>query len=284
MTMNWIVAKKELGKHHLQLEINAPSISKQWQAGQYVELKITENSIRLTAYIIDANPLKGTIHIFLSRAEIDTHLYAALNPGCEFFEVSGPCGISIETGFYGTVLCTAEASGIVPLFPVIKTLKAAGNRVLVLLSAKTGADVFLEKEIGDFTDELAVMTDDGSKGKQGLLINGMKELIRQQKINKIYAIGSAHVVKYTSLLLQKNNIANCILLFSKKEFNHGAGIIYNITKASSSKSICVDGPDFNAYYPNFDALLQYWGQSEAIAGSQDYQEVENALEYSYLIY
>src|SRR5690606_998984 len=141
--------------------------------------------------------------------------YAALNPGHEFFEVTGPYGQPIETAFYGTVLCTAEAAGIVPLFPVIKTLKAAGNRVLVLLSAKTGADVFLEKEIGEFTDGLAIMTDDGSKGRKGLLIDGMKELIRQQKINKIYTIGSAHLVKYTSLLLQKNNIANCILLFSK---------------------------------------------------------------------
>lgn len=284
MTMNWIVAKKELGKHHLQLEINAPSISKQWQAGHFVKLKASPNSLPLPAYITEANPQKGTIKIHLQKFSTEAHWYSSLNTGSELFDVSGPYGLPFDTATYGTVLCAAEAGGIIPFLPLVKALKASGNRVLVMLSAKTGDAICLEKEINEHADEVVLMTDDGSKGKKGLLVQGMKEMLGKEKINKIYVIGSSHLVKYASLLLQKRCLDHGVFLFSNPGLSHRGGMIYNISKASSSKSIVVDGPDLNAYYPNFDALVQYWGPKEVLTGSQDYQEAENTMEYSYLSY
>ena len=284
--MNWIVSKKEMGNNLLQLEINAPDIVATWQPGQYVNLKISENTGKIPAYISEANQLKGSIKLYLHRTHIDSHLLSGLNAGHEVFEVSGPFGDPFETEYFGTVLCAAEASGIVPVYPAIKSLKAAGNHVIVLLSAKIDDYIFLEKEIREFADEVLVMTDDGSSGKQGLLIQGMKEIIRREKINKIYTTGSAHLVKYASLLLQKHTIANSVFLFSKMGLSNGGGLIYSISTVSGSKAICVDGPEFNAYYSNLDDLVQHLGNQEEdkFTGNQDYQKAVNTLEYSYVVY
>jgi NAD(P)H-flavin reductase len=284
--MNWILAKKELGKYLFQLEINASEIAAKCQPGQYVNLKIHENSGKFPAYIYEANQLKGSIQLCLQKTAVDSHLLSGLNPGHEVFEVSGPFGVPFETAYYGTVLFAAEALGIVPVYQTIKSLKAAGNHVIVLLSAKIGDYIFLERELRECIDEVLVMTDDGSRGKQGLLIQGMKELLQKGKIDRIYTIGSAHLVKYTSLLLQKHNIANSVFLFSRMGLSNGAGLIYNVSKVNSSKAICVDGPEFNAYYPNFDELVQHLGHKEEdqFSGNQDYQKAVSTPDYSYMIY
>ena len=284
--MNWIVAKKEMGNNLLQLEINAPEIADTWQPGQFVHLKITENTGKIPVYVSAVNQLKGTIKLNLLITDLKSHLLSGLNAEQEVFEVSGPFGDPFETAYYGTVLCAAEASGIIPVYPAIKSLKAAGNHVIVLLSAKIGDYIFLEKEIREFADEVLVMTDDGSRGKQGLLIQGMKEIIRREKINKIYTIGSTHLVKYSSLLLQKQTIANSVLLFSKMGLSNGSGLIFSISTVSGSKAICVDGPEFNAYYSNLDDLVQHLGNQEEdkFTGNQDYQKATNTLEYSYVVY
>jgi len=284
--MNWIVAKKEMGNNLLQLEINAPEIADTWQPGQFVHLKITENTGKIPVYVSAVNQLKGTIKLNLLITDLKSHLLSGLNAEQEVFEVSGPFGDPFETAYYGTVLCAAEASGIIPVYPAIKSLKAAGNHVIVLLSAKIGDYIFLEKEIREFADEVLVMTDDGSRGKQGLLIQGMKEIIRREKINKIYTIGSAHLVKYSSLLLQKQTIANSVLLFSKMGLSNGSGLIYSISTVSGSKAICVDGTEFNAYYSNLDDLVQHLGNQEEdkFTGNQDYQKATNTLEYGYVVY
>jgi len=284
--MNWIVAKKEMGNNLLQLEINAPEIADTWQPGQFVHLKITENTGKIPVYVSAVNQLKGTIKLNLLITDLKSHLLSGLNAEQEVFEVSGPFGDPFETAYYGTVLCAAEASGIIPVYPAIKSLKAAGNHVIVLLSAKIGDYIFLEKEIREFADEVLVMTDDGSRGKHGLLIQGMKEIIRREKINKIYTIGSAHLVKYSSLLLQKQTIANSVLLFSKMGLSNGSGLIYSISTVSGSKAICVDGTEFNAYYSNLNDLVQHLGNQEEdkFTGNQDYQKATNTLEYSYVVY
>lgn len=284
--MNWIVAKKELDKHLFQLEINAPGIAVQWQPGQYVNLKISGGSAKIPVYPIEVNPLKGSIQLYLQRKSIDGHLLSELNVGQEIYEVTGPFGHPFGAGYYGTVFIAAEAAAILPVYPLIKSLKAAGNQVIVLQSAQTIDSIFLEKKLLDCADEVVVMTDDGSKGKQGLLIHGMKELLQKVKIDKIYTIGSAHLVKYTSLLLQKHNIANHVFLFSRMGLSNGSGFIYNIAKANYSRSICVDGPEFNAYYPNFDELVQHLGNHEEdqFSGYQNYEKVLSAPEYSYMIY
>lgn len=257
--MNKIVAKEILSDLVVKLEIEAPLIAKKRKAGHFVIVKIGEKGERIPLTISQADISKGTITLILQKVGVTSHKLAQLNVGDYISDVVGPLGKATHIEKFGTVLCAGGGVGIAPLLPIIQEMKAAGNRVISVLAARTKELLILEQEVRDCSDEVIVMTDDGSYGTKGLITQGMDEVIAREKVALCVTIGPAIMMKFTSMLTKKYNIPTVASLNTIMVDGTGMCGACRITVGGQTKFVCVDGPEFDAHQIDFEEMLMRLG-------------------------
>jgi ferredoxin--NADP+ reductase len=171
----------------------------------------------------------------------------------------GPLGNPTHIEKMGTVLCAGGGVGIAPLLPIVEALHKAGNTVISLLAAKTKELLILENEIRNNSDEVIIMTDDGSYGQKGLITMGMEDIFKTRKIDLCVTIGPAIMMKFTSLVAKKYAIPAMASLNAIMVDGTGMCGACRVTVGGKIKFVCVDGPEFNAYDVDFDELLMRLG-------------------------
>lgn len=257
--MNKIIKKEQLSENIVKLEIEAPRIAKKRKAGHFVIVKIGEKGERIPLTISDANEETGTITLIIQKIGVTSHKLAALSEGDYVTDLVGPLGIATHIDNYGTVLCTGGGVGVAPLLPIIKDLKKAGNRIVSVIAARNKDLLILENEVAAYSDELIIMTDDGSYGKKGLITHGMEEVIQREKVNLCVTIGPAIMMKFTSMLTEKHNIPTVASLNTIMVDGTGMCGACRITVEGATKFVCVDGPEFDAHKVDFDEMLMRLG-------------------------
>lgn len=257
--MNKIVAKEILSDLVVKLEIEAPRIAKKRKAGHFVIVKIGEKGERIPLTISQANEQTGTITLILQKVGVTSHKLALLNVGEYVTDVVGPLGKATHIEQLGTVLCAGGGVGIAPLLPIIQEMKAAGNRVISVLAARTKDLLILEQEVRASSDEVIIMTDDGSYGTKGLVTQGMEDVIQREKVNLCVTIGPAIMMKFTSMLTKKYNIPTVASLNTIMVDGTGMCGACRITVGGQTKFVCVDGPEFDAHQIDFDEMLMRLG-------------------------
>lgn len=253
--MSKIVKKVQFSPNVVQLEIDAPLIAKKRKAGHFVIVKIGKKGERIPLTISQADPNKGTITLVIQKVGVTSHKVASLNAGDELTDVVGPLGMATHIENHGTVLCAGGGVGIAPLLPIVEEMKKAGNRVITVLASRSKDLIILEEQMRAHSDEVIVMTDDGSYGKQGLVTNGMEEVITREKVNQAIAIGPAIMMKYASLLTKKYNIPTVASLNTIMVDGTGMCGACRVSVGGKTKFVCVDGPEFDAHDVDFDELL-----------------------------
>jgi len=253
--MNKIVEKEYLSEKVVKLVIESPRIAEKRKAGHFVIIKIGEKGERIPLTISTADPEKGTITLIIQKVGVTSHKVAALNVGDEITDITGPLGKPTDIEKVGTVLCAGGGVGIAPLFPIIEGMKKAGNKVISVLAARSKDLIILENEIRPLSDELIIMTDDGSCGIKGLVTQGMEDIIKREKIDLSITIGPAVMMKDTSLLTKKYNIPTFASLNSIMVDGTGMCGACRVSVGGETKFVCVDGPEFNAHEVDFDELL-----------------------------
>jgi ferredoxin--NADP+ reductase len=257
--MSRIVAKEFLSPNVVLLEIEAPLIAQKRKAGHFVIIKIGIEGERIPLTIAKADINKGTITLIVQKVGVTSHKVAALDVGDEVTDVVGPLGNPTHIEKTGTILCAGGGVGIAPLLPIVEALHNAGNRVISLLAAKTKDLLILEKEIRMHSDEVIIMTDDGSYGQKGLITAGMEELFKSQHIDLCVTIGPAIMMKFTSLVAKKFNVPAMASLNAIMVDGTGMCGACRVSVGGKIKFVCVDGPEFNAYDVDFDELLMRLG-------------------------
>ena len=134
-------------------------------------------------------------------------------------------------------------------------MKAAGNRVVVILAARTKDLIILEEQMRAAADEVIIMTDDGSYGNKGLVTNGAEEVINREKVDMCVTIGPAIMMKFVSLLTKKYEIPTVVSLNTIMVDGTGMCGACRITVGGQTKFVCVDGPEFDAHQVDFDEML-----------------------------
>jgi ferredoxin/flavodoxin---NADP+ reductase len=255
VTMNKIVKKEFLSEKVVKLEIYSPRIAKKRKAGHFVIIKIGEKGERIPLTISSSDIEKGTITLIIQKVGVTSHKLAALNEGDEITDISGPLGQPTEIEKVGTVLCAGGGVGIAPLLPIVEGMKKAGNKVITVLAARSKDLIILENEIKNNSDEVLIMTDDGSYGIKGLVTQGMEEIIKREKIDLAITIGPAVMMKYCSLLTKKYSIPTYASLNSIMVDGTGMCGTCRVTVGGETKFVCIDGPEFHAHEVDFDELL-----------------------------
>lgn len=254
-----IIEKEFLSENVARLVIEAPYIAKSRKAGHFIILRIDENGERIPLTISDADIEKGSITLIVQRVGVSSHKLCSMNAGESILDVVGPLGTATHIAKVGTVLCAGGGVGVAPLFPIVQAMKLAGNRVITVIAARNKDLVILEDQMRKYSDELIIMTDDGSKGTKGLVTHGMEEVILREKIDEAIVIGPAIMMKFAALTTKKYNIPTQASLNTIMVDGTGMCGACRVTVGGKTEFVCVNGPEFDAHKVNFDEMLNRLG-------------------------
>jgi len=257
--MNKIVRKEQFSEKVFLFEIEAPLIAKSRKAGNFVIVRVGKKGERMPLTIADANIENGTITIVVQKVGLSSVKLCNLNVGDYVTDVVGPLGNPTHIEKFGTVICAGGGVGVAPMLPIIKALKAAGNRVLSVLAGRNRDLIILEDEVRKNSDETIIMTDDGSYGEKGVVTVGIEKLINQEHIDKVFAIGPPIMMKFCCLLTQKYNISTDVSLNTIMVDGTGMCGACRLTIGGKTKFVCIDGPEFDGALVDWDEMFKRMG-------------------------
>lgn len=253
--MNRILSKRFFSDNVAELVVEAPLIARSRRAGHFVIIRVDAQSERVPLTIAGADVEKGTINLVVQRIGVSTHKLLAMEPGECLHDIVGPLGRATRIEKYGTVVCACGGVGAAPMLPIAEALKKAGNKVITVLAARNKDLIILKEELAQWSDELIVMTDDGSMGKQGVVTVGVEEVINREPVNKCITIGPAIMMKFVALTTAKYNIPTEASLNTIMVDGTGMCGACRVTVGGKTKFVCVDGPEFDAHAVNWDEML-----------------------------
>ena len=253
--MNRIISKRFFSDNVAELVVEAPLIAKSRRAGHFVIVRVDNNSERMPLTISNADTTAGTITLVVQRIGVSSAKLCAMNPGDCLADIVGPLGQATRIENYGTVVCACGGVGAAPMLPIAQALKRAGNRVITILAARNKDLIILHDELSATSDEVIVMTDDGSMGTQGLVTQGIETVAAREHVDKCITIGPAIMMKFVALTTKKYNIPTEASLNTIMVDGTGMCGACRVTVGGQTKFVCVDGPEFDAHQVDFDEML-----------------------------
>ena len=253
--MNKILSKRFFSDNVAELVVEAPLIARSRRAGHFVIIRVDDHSERVPLTIADADIEKGTITLVVQQIGASTHKLLALNPGDAIHDVVGPLGRATRIENYGTVVCACGGVGAAPMLPIAEALKKAGNKVITVLAARNKNLLILQEELAKWSDEVIIMTDDGSAGQQGVVTVGVEQVINREPVHKCITIGPAIMMKFVALTTAKYNIPTEASLNTIMVDGTGMCGACRVTVGGKTKFVCVDGPEFDAHAVDWNEML-----------------------------
>jgi NAD(P)H-flavin reductase len=254
--MNKIIEKQHFSEKVVKMVVEAPAIARSRRPGHFVIIRCGEGGERIPLTIADADVKKGTITLVIQAVGASTKKICELNEGDYLTDVVGPLGRATKIERHeGTVVCCGGGVGVAPLLPIIKAMKEAGNRVVSVLAARTKDLIILEEQVREYSDEVVIMTDDGSYGRKGLVTDGVESVIKSENVSEVVTIGPAIMMKFTALLTKKYNVPTICSLNTIMVDGTGMCGACRVTVGGKTRFVCVDGPEFDAHQVDFDEMM-----------------------------
>jgi len=257
--MSEIVNVESFSENVVKLVVKAPRIARSRKPGHFVILRIDEKGERIPLTIAEADEKAGTITIVAQKVGVTSTRLCEMVPGDKILDLVGPLGKATHIEKVGTILACGGGVGVAPLLPIVEGFKKAGNRVVTILAARSKDLIILEEEIRRWSDEVIIMTDDGSYGRKGLVTAGAEEVIQREKVDECIAIGPAVMMKFTALLTKKYEIPTQASLNAIMVDGTGMCGACRVSVGGQTKFTCVDGPEFDAHQIDFDELITRLG-------------------------
>lgn len=277
--MNKIISKRFFSDNVAEIVVEAPLIARSRKAGHFVIIRVDAHSERMPLTISAADTDKGTITLVVQRIGVSSTKLCAMEPGQFLQDVVGPLGKATHIENFGTVVCACGGVGAAPMLPIAEALKKAGNRVITVLAARNKDLIILKDELSQWSDEVIVMTDDGSMGQQGVVTVGVEQVILREPVDKCITIGPAIMMKFVSLTTKKYNIPTDASLNTIMVDGTGMCGACRVSIDGQTKFVCVDGPEFDAHQVDWDEMMtrmRSYKPEEAIAMDQ-YQQLQHPL-------
>ncbi|HAH72028.1 MULTISPECIES: bifunctional dihydroorotate dehydrogenase B NAD binding subunit/NADPH-dependent glutamate synthase [Butyricimonas] len=281
--MNKILSKTYFSEKVVKLEVEAPLIAKARKPGNFVIVRVGEKGERMPLTIADANLERGSITLVVQVMGVSSRKLCALEVGDYITDLVGPLGKPTHIEKVGTVLACGGGVGVAPLLPIVRAFKEAGNRVVSVIAGRNKDLVILEDEIRASSDEVIIMTDDGSYGKKGLITEGMEEVIKREKVDLAVTIGPAIMMKFCEKLTRKYDIPTVASLNALMVDGTGMCGACRVTVGGKTRFTCVDGPEFDAHLIDFDEILSRLGgfKDTEVAKLHDVEVKQEDAEHSH---
>lgn len=255
--MHTILEKRQFSEEVFYLRVTAPEIARNRKAGQFVLVQIdTDFGERIPLTIADANAKEGWIALVFQTVGATTHKLGEKNAGDKIEAILGPLGKPTHIEKKGTVVCVGGGIGVAPLYPIVKAYKEAGNKVIVIIGARTKSLVIFEEEMRAACDELVIVTDDGSYGRKGLVTEPLKELCESANPpDEAVAIGPPIMMKFCAATTKPYGVHTVVSLNTIMIDGTGMCGGCRVTVGGKTKFVCVDGPEFDGHLVDFDNMM-----------------------------
>lgn len=250
-----IIDKEHFSEHVVKFEVEAPEIARSRRPGHFVIVRVGDGGERIPLTIAASDSVRGIITLVVQEVGVSTRKICALNVGDCFTDIVGPLGQATHIGKAGTVVCCGGGVGVAPLLPIVRAMKEAGNRVVTILAARTAELVILRDQVAPYSDEVIVMTDDGSLGRRGLVTEGLEDVINREKVDQVVAIGPAVMMKFVAKLTKKYDIPTMVSLNTIMVDGTGMCGACRVTVDGKTRFVCIDGPEFDAHKVDFDEMI-----------------------------
>ena len=264
--MNKIISKQQLSENVFRMEVEAPLIARERKPGQFVILMVEEGlGERIPLTIGDADPERGTITLIFQTVGATTTKLSRLNVGDSLPAVLGPLGRPTEIrGLNGEkpghVVCVGGGIGVAPMHPIAQALKAAGNKVTIIMGARNVGLFVMKEEMEKIAGEnLILVTDDGSSGRKGLVTDPLKELCEQGAVDEVIAIGPPIMMKFCALTTKPFGVKTTVSLNTIMIDGTGMCGGCRVTVGGETKFVCVDGPEFDGHLVDWDQMMKRMG-------------------------
>ena len=271
-----IVSKEQFSEKVFCLEVEAPLIARSCKPGNFIIVRVDKNSERVPYTIAKSDAEKGTLTLVIQEVGLSSTKFCELNVGDYVADVVGPLGNPSKIENYGTVLCAGGGIGIAAILPILTALKKAGNRVISVLAGRTKELVIMVDDVKANSDEVIIMTDDGSWCDKGVVTVGMEKVINREHVDKVLAIGPPIMMKFCSLMARKYNIPNEVSLNTIMVDGTGMCGACRLTIGGKTKFVCIDGPEFDGDLVDWDEMFKRMGTFKRV----EREEMEHIAEHA----
>ena len=270
--MNKIIRKQQFSEKVFCLEVEAPLIARSCRPGNFIIVRVDNHSERVPYTIAKSDPVKGTLTMVIQEVGRSSTKLCQLNEGDEIVDIVGPLGTPSHIENYGTIICAGGGIGIAAILPILTALKQAGNRVISVLAGRTKELVIMVDDVKKYSDEVIIMTDDGSYGEKGVITVGVEKVIQREHVDKVLAIGPPIMMKFTSLLAKKYGIPNDVSLNTIMVDGTGMCGACRLTIGGKTRFVCIDGPEFDGDLVDWDEMFKRMGTFKDIETSPNPSE------------
>lgn len=257
--MNKILNKEQFSEKVFCMEVEAPLIAHSCRPGNFIIVRVDKNSERVPYTIAKADAQRGTLTLVVQEVGLSSTKFCQLNVGDSVLDIVGPLGNASHIENYGTVICAGGGIGIAAILPILTALKKAGNKVISVLAGRTKELVIMIDDVRKYSDEVIIMTDDGSLGEKGVVTQGVEKVIQREHVDKVLAIGPPIMMKFTSLLAHKYGIPNDVSLNTIMVDGTGMCGACRLTIGGKTKFVCIDGPEFDGDMVDWDEMFKRMG-------------------------
>ena len=274
-----ILRKRWCSQAVCELVVRAPLIAQSRRAGHFVIVRVDKSGERIPLTISNADINEGSITLVVQQVGVSTAKLCALNIGDNLMDVVGPLGQATHIDYFGTVVCACGGVGAAPMLPIAQALKQKGNRVITVLAARNKELILLHDELSQTSDEVIVMTDDGSMGQQGLVTAGVEQVIARERVDRCITIGPAIMMKFVAATTAKYNVYTEASLNTIMVDGTGMCGACRVTVGGKTRFVCVDGPEFDAHAVDWDEMLSRLRsyRAEETEAYQAYQDANASL-------
>jgi len=265
--MNKILEKRQLSANVWRMKLEAPLIARERKAGQFVIVQVLEEfGERIPLTIGNASAEEGWIEIIFQTVGETTMKLSRREVGEYLPAVTGPLGRPTDITNYskdgkkGWVVVVGGGIGVAPSHPIVQAFRAAGNRVTMIMGARTKELIIMEEEMRKAADEVVIVTDDGSYGRKCLVTEPLKEFCEQpEKPDEVVIIGPPIMMKFAALATKPYGVKTIASLNSIMIDGTGMCGGCRVTVGGQTKFVCVDGPEFDAHQVDFDNFIKRLG-------------------------
>jgi ferredoxin--NADP+ reductase len=250
-----ILRKEELSENITLFDIYAKDIAEKAKPGNFFMLRLNEQGERVPLTIADFDSDKGTITAVFQEVGKTTHDLAKLKENDHVQDIIGPLGNHSHIENFGNVVCVGGGVGIAPVYPITRALKEAGNKVTSIIGARTKSLLFWEEKMRNASDDLIVVTDDGSHGRKALVTNPLEDLMNKDTVDLVVAIGPPIMMKFVCKTTEKYSVKTVVSLNSIMIDATGMCGGCRVEVGGETKFTCVDGPEFDGHQVDFDMLM-----------------------------
>ncbi|MCD7739858.1 MAG: sulfide/dihydroorotate dehydrogenase-like FAD/NAD-binding protein [Candidatus Gastranaerophilales bacterium] len=250
-----IIDKIELCPNQYELKVEAPYVTRNAQAGQFIILRVEEQGERVPLTIADIDRGNGILTIVFMAVGYTTKKLAQLDIGDEILDLAGPLGKPTEIKNYGTVVCMAGGYGAAPCYLISKAFKDAGNKVYTIMGARNKDLIFWKDKMAKACNELFITTDDGSLCHKGFVTEVLADIMSKEEINYVIAVGPMPMMRAVANLTKEKGIKTEASMNPIMIDGTGMCGACRLTVGGEVKFACIDGPDFDAHKIDFDEVI-----------------------------